>query len=207
MPSPPSILFGLADHLHPCWASLYPEGLPHDWRLAWYANEFRALLVPDAHWMQPAELRAWVQDTHEIFYWYLNCPELTEAHLAALQSIRSRLSPETWQRFNLVYQSTAKQEMADQLAGVGIHYFGPIDNGPYSWSHDLDAFMDNPDCLGFMLQGDSSLSLRQLRHILQSQDERARPEQPGFLFLQPGPRGMENLHQCQELLALLGLAY
>lgn len=58
----------------PAWVNaFYPEDLPADWRLAYYANEFRGILVPDACWRAaaPAALESWFGDLAEPFGVYL----------------------------------------------------------------------------------------------------------------------------------------
>ena len=58
----------------PAWVNaFYPEDLPADWRLAYYANEFRGVLVPDACWRAspPADLGSWFEDLAEPFEVYL----------------------------------------------------------------------------------------------------------------------------------------
>ncbi|NIP71546.1 MAG: DUF72 domain-containing protein [Gammaproteobacteria bacterium] len=53
--------------------TFYPDSLPDDWRLTFYSNEFRCLLVPDREWSEapPTRLAAWAEDVHEQFVFYL----------------------------------------------------------------------------------------------------------------------------------------
>jgi len=77
----------------PGWErAFYPEGLPEDWRLTYFANEFPAVLVPSGHWTRAgdAAIRAWSADVHENFRFYLedpeagSAPEVREGAVAAL---------------------------------------------------------------------------------------------------------------------------
>jgi len=55
---------------HAAWSGgFYPEDLPAEWRLTFYANEFPAVIVPAAAWGEdPAQqARQWVADTPEGF--------------------------------------------------------------------------------------------------------------------------------------------
>jgi len=56
--------------------TFYPEDLPHDWRLTYFANEFPAVIVPSGHWMQAdtSQVSAWVEDVHDGFRFYLAGP-------------------------------------------------------------------------------------------------------------------------------------
>ena len=58
----------------PGWErGFYPEDLPADWRLTYFANEFHAVLVPRERWVDASEslLRAWHEDVHEDFRFFL----------------------------------------------------------------------------------------------------------------------------------------
>jgi hypothetical protein len=62
---------------HDAWmGSLYPEDLPWEWRLPYYANEFRAVLVPFGSWVAaPAETALrWRNETHANFRFFLELP-------------------------------------------------------------------------------------------------------------------------------------
>ena len=55
------------------WASAYPEDLPEEWRLEYYANCYRAVIVPYRDWESQEEetLRVWLEETpaEHAFYW------------------------------------------------------------------------------------------------------------------------------------------
>jgi hypothetical protein len=64
---------------HPSWnGEFYPDDLPEDWRLAFYSNEFRAVVVPLSVWsgLDPVEVERWVEDTPEEFVFYLEVDDL-----------------------------------------------------------------------------------------------------------------------------------
>lgn len=59
---------------HSSWyGSFYPDDLPEDWRLSFFSNEFRAIVVPASEWIDvdPVEIERWVDDTHEEFVFFL----------------------------------------------------------------------------------------------------------------------------------------
>ena len=83
----PSIQVAARDWEFPAWSGdYYPRDLPAEWRLAYYANDFSLLLVPQARWVGAApELgRAWCDEVSETFRFYL---ELTDPRPAALERL------------------------------------------------------------------------------------------------------------------------
>ncbi|MGK0674024.1 MAG: hypothetical protein ABWU16_05110 [Halothiobacillaceae bacterium] len=71
------IRLGGFDWRHATWeGSFYPEDLPEDWRLTFYANTFDALGLVAEAWLAPSleELADWVKDTREGFRLYLELP-------------------------------------------------------------------------------------------------------------------------------------
>lgn len=59
---------------HAQWVGLfYPDDLPEDWRLTYYANEFRGVLVPAASWRSTGAdtLSRWLGDVPDRFLFFL----------------------------------------------------------------------------------------------------------------------------------------
>lgn len=64
---------------HEGWrGGYYPDDLPEDWRLAYYGNEFHAVVVPAAYWetVDSVEVERWLEDTSERFVFYLEVADL-----------------------------------------------------------------------------------------------------------------------------------
>jgi hypothetical protein len=61
------------------WDGYYPDDLPEDWRLDYYANEFFAVLVPYNDWSTAGddELLEWMEQVSDdfVFYWELDTAE------------------------------------------------------------------------------------------------------------------------------------
>ena len=69
-----SLAVGAYGWEHEGWVvDFYPQDLPEDWRLAYYANEFFAVLVPAVYWLEERAPDAgkWREDVHERFRFYL----------------------------------------------------------------------------------------------------------------------------------------
>ncbi|GAB6041749.1 hypothetical protein [Endothiovibrio diazotrophicus] len=65
---------GARDWRHPAWrGTFYPDDLPEEWRLAYYANEFATLLVPAQGWIDTTQenLAGWAEEVHGDFRFVL----------------------------------------------------------------------------------------------------------------------------------------
>jgi len=58
------------DHAH--WlGNFFPDDLPEDWRLSYYANEYAAVLVPETKWRsESAALEQWTEEVPTGFRFY-----------------------------------------------------------------------------------------------------------------------------------------
>jgi len=67
-----SIIVGACGWDYPEWQkTFYPEDLPADWRLSFYANEFSAVLVPTEKWQaDDVDFEQWAQDVQAGFQFY-----------------------------------------------------------------------------------------------------------------------------------------
>lgn len=195
------------DYQHPAWAGLYPDGLPDDWHLAYYANVFATHLVSEASWGPYSDAGHWGAETRDGFHWYLECQGLTPTKLEILNRVRAHLPR---QRLGLLCHKGTTTSQRSQLAGLGITYLGPMAAGSMKssagcWSQSLEDCRASTSCLGLLLSGTDQPPLRQLRSILALLYERATVTQPGLVFLRPGPEAMALLERCQCLLELMGL--
>ena len=59
------ISIGACGWQYPAWnESYYPEGLPEDWQLAYYGNEYPVVLIPDAYWaLGRSAIDVWLEET------------------------------------------------------------------------------------------------------------------------------------------------
>lgn len=60
-----AVLIGACGWQYPLWnETYYPEGLPEDWQLAYYGNEYPVVLIPASYWSQgrPA-VDSWLAET------------------------------------------------------------------------------------------------------------------------------------------------
>lgn len=83
---------GALGWLHESWlGQFYPEDMPLEWRLAFYANEFETVLVPQAQWLdlQASEMEDWIAEVGESFSFFLQCQL---AHSRDISLMKTNLS-------------------------------------------------------------------------------------------------------------------
>ncbi len=59
---------------YPAWmGDFYPDDLPDEWRLTYFANEFSGVLIPRAEWEQAdaEQFKTWVDEVSDSFRFYL----------------------------------------------------------------------------------------------------------------------------------------
>lgn len=82
---------------HPGWCgSYYPDDLPEDWRLDYFANEFRQVLLPFEDWsvLGLDDIDQWVDATDEGFRFFVELPAngMTAHALDRLQALGPKLA-------------------------------------------------------------------------------------------------------------------
>lgn len=86
-----NLTIGARGWKHPHWmGSYYPDDLPEDWQLSYYANDFNAVLVPSEYWDRARgyDLEQWAEAVSDNFRFYFECP-LLEGD-AEIQSFKSQ---------------------------------------------------------------------------------------------------------------------
>ena len=62
------VAIGACGWLHQDWiGDFYPDDLPEDWYLGYYANEFSVVYIPASVWINEADLSDWCEDVSETF--------------------------------------------------------------------------------------------------------------------------------------------
>lgn len=74
-------------------ASWYPDDLPEDWRLGYFANEHVGVYLPFRFWgkVTPVALRGWREDVHGRFGLFLEIPPPAGDASARLEAARDAL--------------------------------------------------------------------------------------------------------------------
>ncbi len=90
------LLIGACGWSHTSWATdFYPEDLPMDWRLSYYANEFPVVLVTAQEWCSPnADATHWCEESEASFRFVLeinaNSTEEAQPQMRRIDAIGDR---------------------------------------------------------------------------------------------------------------------
>lgn len=181
--------FGTLGWRNPGWAdAYYPEDLPEDWQLGFYANELTALLLPAASWAgrPPAELGAWAQETHDAFRWYLQGdPAYDEDAQRTLASVLGeRLGGLLWPQ-----------------APAPEGWLAPLEDMP----ERINAWGDDTGLRLALLHVDG-MDLRAQRHLLDTLKPWLDADRPAALIVTGDDVTPATARELQTVAELMGLA-
>lgn len=101
------------------WSGYYPDDLPPEWRLDYYANEYDAVVVPAESWrgLPQAQLLEWLEDTPQDFrfIWELASEQEAEPLLSLYRQQPQLTLPGGWL---LLSAPEGSEESLQQLAPV-----------------------------------------------------------------------------------------
>ena len=182
------------DDENPAWRSFYPEDLPADWRLAYYAHFWPELLSPARHWPRWARDDDRLGEVPEELRLYLEVPAGAGADCAGLAArLGTRLGG------FLFPDPAATTPLQLEPAQLFRRVDDPVVAGTRSaqaWTNGLEAVL--------VLEPETGLDPRQWRTLLESLHAAATPDRDTLAFLRSGPRELE---QAQAILRLSGLAW
>lgn len=188
----------------PGWVDeFYPADLPQEWRLAYFANEFPGVLIPQQIWLNLdlLTLSDWCNDVGEGFRFYLQ-----------------------------LNQEVIEPTLTDKKSGLGNHFGGfAIDSSWLDHSLHPDRFRyQGVDCFtlfykGFTVQDIERLSLNKTRiacllaaadladlksqrRVLEQLAEQVTARAEVLLFLNGDPPALQKLRELRTLSQLLGLS-
>ncbi|TVP88163.1 MAG: hypothetical protein EA347_06480 [Thioalkalivibrio sp.] len=182
------------DEASPQWRSFYPEDLPADWTLAYYAHFWSELLSPAAQWPRWAGDDQRLDEVPEALRLYLevpagagaDCPRLADRLGARLGGF---LFPDPGAEPSLQLEPAQVFRRVDDPVVVGA-------SSAQAWTNGREAVL--------VLEPEAGLDPRQWRALLESMHAAATPGRDTLAFLRSGPRELE---QAQTILRLSGLAW
>ncbi|MCW8919216.1 MAG: hypothetical protein OQL08_10425 [Gammaproteobacteria bacterium] len=160
----------------PEWDHFYPLDLPAEWRLAYYANEFFAVVVPYQEWAAAGDeaLLAWLREVKAEFRFYWELPLRDAAARARLQRLR-------------------------ETAEFAAHWGGVVDDVAFR-SLSESPFSQQRLALLWLLE---PLALRPLGQAMQGAVTSARQEGADSLLLVVAAPAAASLRPARDLAWLL----
>jgi hypothetical protein len=207
-PALPDTLVGAWGWEHESWeGAFYPGGLPPEWRLAFYANAFRAVLVPAARMASASleEVEGWARDAGPPFVFYVELAPPLLAEPAALAARLERLEG----RVGGLVLSQVPPGMVGPWAALAGRYrlacTGPGGPGPagLAWApgRELEERRARA-CFGLM--DGAEREPRALREAVEAFHRWALGCEQAMLCFPGTPRGWRQMEQARLIAELLG---
>ena len=199
------VLIGSLGWSFPDWdVSFYPEDIPDDWKLTFYANEFSAVVLPEAVWSgdEFSDIAEMVDELDESFKVYC----LVETSLPDAEQI-TQIKEGLDQYFaGFIVKSAVNVDSFDLSMHESflLHYgveFGDEFKGRY-WA-GVNEQSDKP--LSLLLL-EEAIDLRELRQHFESRQNSLKSEDDIMVFLQAESPSIQYLHDLRTLLELMAIA-
>jgi len=191
------LVVGARGWIHEHWMdSYYPDDIPDEWRLGFYANEFNTLLVPWEQWSESVEeLTEGLEDTADDFHLYLELPDNVQSLPAHFETIADEVTA-------LVCVSGAVEDWQQQAADLNTVLLSalPKENAVFQGFFELAS--DQPMRLVLVDSSagldDLALMREQLELALSFADTRL-----DFIFIDKAP-ALDAMRNTQMIAELLG---
>ena len=206
----PELFIGTEGWDYDAWSGVfYPDDLPHDWRLTYYANEYRVVLVPHRIWSGAplSTFETWASDVPPGFRFFL------------------RASADGWGRGETARRlSACAQALGSHCAGVVADGASPT--GPEAMGHPsipiylphrppeaggslyLAAPTGDPDGVDRVMlwASDALPDLPRRRRALEHLAAGCARDRDAVLFITGTPPSLEGVDETLTLARLLGLS-
>lgn len=181
----------------------YPEDLPEDWRLGYYANEFPGILIPAGVWSDAPDVGQWLEDVDEAFeFYFLVGDGMSETDrervVHAGAELGTRLKGLILEADSSEGYSDLLTCLAPLLSGRTLAVMTPFQGLPLCWQGDSEAL--GPYGPGLLKLGKDA-SPRQLREFLEQFCAATKFESP-VLFVEAPVSVFETLNTLIDLMGL-----
>lgn len=186
-------LAAVHDGTSPAWQSFYPEGLPEDWRLAYYAHQWKDLLFPAAEWALRCRDLGWIGEIPDGMRVYLEpAPRPDGACAALVEALGHRLGG--------LLEADPARTWPPAVAGRVLRS-APL---PKIDGVRTGACFAGAGERALVLEPEAGLGPRQWRALLESLHASMAAGQDAVAFFRVSPAELE---QAVTILRLAGLAW
>ena len=195
---------------HEAWIDFYPPDLPPEWRLGYYSNEFRAVLIPEAVWRGQPEPALWLAEVNDQFLFYLECQRLDRQGLDLIEQAVQNLGG---QLGGILLTSKSAGPLASSVVRMAADYGiiciapeGGLDCEMPCWTDSPSQLLENPAVCCFIMGPDRSIDLKLLRSVVAMLAKRGLQGHPSLLVINGEPPDFQRLTECRTLLELMAIA-
>jgi len=151
-----SIKLGACGWNHAHWTRhFYPDDLPPDWRLSYYANEFSAVLLPENQWRENLLLlEEWAFDVGDDFRFYL------QSKTPLVPAEQSRVQDILGDKLGAIVSITDNDQDVEIDTQTGVGVVNAASQDMRSWRKWLEQ---HGSALQAVFLNDDSLSYQQMR--------------------------------------------
>jgi hypothetical protein len=186
----------------PDWdRDFFPEDLPPDWRLSYYANEYGGILLPAEVWGQEQEPEDWLDDVPKVFEFHFQVRVgMSQASLdrliQAADTLGARLKGLILEAEDEHGYDGLLDSLKEILPGRELSVMSPCRDLSLCWQPELTTETAcGPGLL--MLNGDKTP--RELRTVIEDFAALTTKE-PAILFVRAPVPVMENLKTLLDLM-------
>jgi len=188
---------------HPGWCDrFYPDDLPPEWRLTYYGNEFRQVLVPADRWQRgEAPWIQWQEDVDPSFRFIFEVSDLAASSAAGLKRIGAAAGVLREQLAGAVAWQPLPDDQAAALRRVlGRQRFLALAGPEVEEGYRLAA---GDGVLCARVESARAVDLPWLRGLMERLQRRAGGEAGRWLFIQGAPPDIKVLRDAELLQQLL----
>jgi len=184
----------------PAWdGSYYPADLPPDWRLAYYANDFPQVLVPQSRWAgaEPEQAKIWRDEVSTVFRFYLELADARPEALARLSEWIDALGPALG---GTLVAGVMARGLGAPAAACLFHSVAVV--------RPAVVPQPFPDCapVGVLVAPSGLGSLREQRRLFGELLARIGSQGPIPMFFCGNPPSLQALQDAVQLAQLMGVA-
>lgn len=191
-------LAAVHDDADPAWKAFYPEDLPEDWRLAYYGNYWKDLLIPAGEWERFTLDSEWIRDLPDALRLYFEVPDALAEPGDACAGLAASLGPRLGGM--LVRDSSV---LPDGAVPPGL-VLGRAPGPPAIQGVSASSVFANGTSFVLMLAPEPGLGPPGWRALLEAVHACLPAAREAIVFLRAGPGELET---AETILRLTGLAW
>lgn len=191
------LLVGTYGWVHPEWMeNFYPDDLPEDWQLDYYANEFACVIVPVDTWITAStdDFQQWQDVVDEEFRFYLELPDKVESLPEGVEQLGELLG-------GYILRQTAP---GDWRQVIGEQPLLVMDTSSSALQEYVQAGSEDKQLAWLQTSANEIIELPELREYLETALAGIMPDRQMPLIIGMQSPAVANLHNARVIADLIG---